>query len=138
MVYVLDCSFCAALFLPDERSIEVEKTIETLGEDDEICIPELWWYEIASVLSAAVKRNRIGRSEAVDIIGLFKEYRFLTDQSHGDKYVERLVELALLHDLSAYDAAYLELTLRRNAVLGTLDWKLTRAAKKAGMNLLLA
>ena len=37
------------------------------------------------------------------------------------------------HGLSAYDAAYLELSIRHNAPLATLDDKLQKAAKLAGV-----
>jgi predicted nucleic acid-binding protein len=37
--------------------------------------------------------------------------------------------------LSAYDAAYLELSIRHNAPLASLDGKLQQAAKKAGVKI---
>lgn len=47
----------------------------------------------------------------------------------------RLSELATAHQLSVYDAAYLELTLRRRLVLGCKDGPLRAAARGAGVNL---
>ena len=41
--------------------------------------------------------------------------------------------LARAHNLSAYDAAYLELALRRGLKLATLDKKLKAAAAAAGV-----
>ena len=133
MVYVLDCSYCAALFLPDERSAMAARKIETITENDEIHIPQLWWYEMSNVLTVAVRRNRIKPRDVADIIGLFAEYGFLTDAACGERYAERLFELARMYELSAYDAAYLELAIRLKAVLGSIDDKLLRAAKKAGL-----
>jgi predicted nucleic acid-binding protein len=40
--------------------------------------------------------------------------------------------LARAHRLTAYDATYLELALRRGAPLATFDQKLAEAARKAG------
>jgi predicted nucleic acid-binding protein len=42
--------------------------------------------------------------------------------------------LAREYNLSAYDAAYLELAIRYDAPLATLDGKLQRAAQQAGVN----
>jgi predicted nucleic acid-binding protein len=47
----------------------------------------------------------------------------------------RLSELAAAHGLSVYDAAYLELALRRGLVLGCKDGPLRRAAKRSGVRL---
>ena len=43
--------------------------------------------------------------------------------------------MARLHQLSAYDAAYLELALRQSLPLATLDASLKRAAEAAGVPL---
>ena len=43
-----------------------------------------------------------------------------------------LDRLAALHGLSAYDAAYLELALRRSLVLVSLDDRLLAAARAVG------
>jgi predicted nucleic acid-binding protein len=45
------------------------------------------------------------------------------------------LSLARLHSLSAYDAAYLELALRRNLPLASLDDRLKEAAKAVGVPL---
>jgi predicted nucleic acid-binding protein len=43
------------------------------------------------------------------------------------------LQLARRYKLSAYDASYLELALRRGIPLATLDEDLQKAAKKAGV-----
>jgi len=43
------------------------------------------------------------------------------------------VSLARAHDLSAYDAAYLELAMRRGLPLAALDDKLKAAAQAVGV-----
>jgi predicted nucleic acid-binding protein len=47
-----------------------------------------------------------------------------------------MTQLADRHELSIYDAAYLELALRRNLPLATLDADLRRAAAAEGVQLL--
>ena len=60
-----------------------------------------------------------------DIIGA--EYNALL-------YIQTLSELCSRYDVSAYDAAYLELAIRLECPLLTLDKMLKKAAKKAGIN----
>jgi len=50
--------------------------------------------------------------------------------------IDQVLPLAVRHALSSYDAAYLELALRKNAPLATLDAGLARAARDAGVELI--
>jgi predicted nucleic acid-binding protein len=45
----------------------------------------------------------------------------------------QLLDLALRHDLTAYDAAYLDVALRRGAPIATQDAALANAARAAGL-----
>jgi predicted nucleic acid-binding protein len=49
----------------------------------------------------------------------------------------RVSELAAEHNLSVYDAAYLELALRRGLPLASRDAGLNRAAQRCGVKVLL-
>lgn len=49
-------------------------------------------------------------------------------EDDADVPIERLVEICRTHDLTAYDAVYLELARRRILPLASLDAKLARAA----------
>ena len=48
---------------------------------------------------------------------------------------QSVLPLARDHGLSAYDAAYLELSVRYNTPLATLDRKLRKAGRSAGVKL---
>jgi predicted nucleic acid-binding protein len=56
-----------------------------------------------------------------------------TDLESGGPYATTLLRLAHDYDITAYDAAYLELAIRKGAVLGTLDQGLKAAALKHGV-----
>jgi predicted nucleic acid-binding protein len=47
-----------------------------------------------------------------------------------------VLPLAVHHAITSYDAAYLELALRKKAPLATLDAGLARAARAAGVELI--
>jgi len=118
-VFVFDSSFTAALFLPDETSAAVTEVFERVAEDEEIFVPQLWWYEMSSVLSVAVKRRHLKHSDVSEILRLLKGYGFDTDVSYGEKYAEQLFELSRPYDVSAYDSAYIELAIRKHSTLAT-------------------
>jgi len=133
MRWVVDCSFAAALFLPDEFSSEVRLFFEKLKDNDTLWVPILWWYEISNVLVVSSRRNRLTRMDTERILSLLDQIDFKTDNLDGTPYSREIYEIAQLYALSAYDAAYVELAGRKNCNLASLDKKLVEAAQKAGI-----
>jgi predicted nucleic acid-binding protein len=135
MGYVLDCSFCASLFLPDEDSEKTMAIFDAINEDNEVYIPQLWWYEMSNVLSLAIKHKRLTYADVLNINYLLSSFHFITDSNYGKNYSEKLLELTQLYGLSAYDASYLELSMRKQGTLGSLDKDLNNACLAAGVAL---
>jgi predicted nucleic acid-binding protein len=136
MPYVLDASFCASCILPDEKTVQLEKIFLEVIADAEVYVPQIWWCEMANIFRNNVKRGRLDWDSVFELNQCLLNYAFLTDSSMGGAYTEKLLELAKIYDLTAYDAAYLELALRRRATVGTLDDKLKTACSKAGLTVL--
>jgi predicted nucleic acid-binding protein len=135
MICVIDCSFCAALFLPHEKSGSVKDRFSAFT--DEVFVPVQFWDEMTELLLATLKRGRFKHADALEINRLLGMYHFSTEVSFSGDYTERLLDLAGLYGLSGREAAYLELAVRKNAVLGTLNGKLKAACLKAGIQTLL-
>lgn len=133
MDWVIDCSCAAALFLPDESSSKAKSFISDLAEDSTLWIPALWWYEMTNVLTVAERRKRISHFEVLKIIHLFDQFDLNTDNSSGAEFSNQVYELTRLYKLSAYDATYLELSIRKEAGLASLDKQLLNASKEAGV-----
>jgi predicted nucleic acid-binding protein len=97
-------------------------------------VPDLWYYEISNALIMAERRGRasaqVVSSHVSDIerLAAFLELSPTTPSA--------LIAAARQSGLTAYDAAYFELALRRNLPLATLDDKMRAAAQKAGIELL--
>ncbi|GHS85180.1 hypothetical protein FACS1894103_6490 [Campylobacterota bacterium] len=135
MNIVLDCSLCLAFVLPDEQTNGIqEKFAVVMDGANEIVVPHLLWYEAANILHLSVKRKRLKHSDGEDLCKLIDSYNFSTDHTSGAEYSRRLLTLCAQHDLTAYDAAYLELAVRRRAALATLDAKLKEAAEASGLH----
>ena len=135
MVWVTDCSFFCALFLPDDHSSAVVGFFENLHPQDTVTVPSLFWYELANVMTTAVTRKRLQPASVTKIVSLIGDMSLLSEECCGAEYVEKIHAAALRYALSAYNAAYLELALRNAAGLATFDKQLAAAAEKAGVTL---
>lgn len=125
---VADASFCGAWILPDEVSGEADILLaEALHGTKQIIVPSLWIYEMANLLSSALKRGRLDRPEylaAGEALHEVPIHSFDLPDAHARN---RIMEIAQTHHLSAYDAAYLELATRLKVPLKTTDRKLLAA-----------
>ena len=130
--WVLDCSFAAALALPDQSSSRVQAFF-LKHSGAETWVPALWWYELANVLTVAERRRILTRVDVEQAISLYSRLALRTDESAEMEHVRRLCEITRVNGLNAYDASYLELAIRRRASLATLDRRLQEAAAKSGV-----
>jgi predicted nucleic acid-binding protein len=135
MTWVLDAS--AALAWVFERSEPDEAArarihLERLAKEDAI-VPELWHLEIANALVVAQRRAVISTARGHDFLSRLDALPIRTHPATFADRRARLFDLGREHDLSAYDAAYLDLALQSGGALATFDRRLADAAKKAGV-----
>ncbi|MDJ0766130.1 MAG: type II toxin-antitoxin system VapC family toxin [Myxococcota bacterium] len=131
--WVLDCSVALAFGLPDEHSLRADSFWPEIERGAPIWVTSLWWYEITNALAVARRRQRLTGADASRLLSLFCQLPVKTDAILGAETFERIAALAWDCDLSAYDAAYLELACRRGLGLATLDQRLERAAGDLGI-----
>ena len=127
---VVDCSVTLAWFLLDERN-ELADRILGRVEQLELWSPLIWRYELANGLDVARRRGRLKRSDWQEAIREAARAPVRIDPGLPD--IRELAELAERHGLTTYDAAYLELALRRGLPLATLDTDLAAAAEQHGV-----
>ena len=128
-VLVLDASIAAAWLLQDESEPRAEAALARLAEQSAF-VPQLWRLEIRNVLLTAERQGRLAAAEAVEALDDLSELPILIDTTPD---LDAARALARAHQLSYYDALYLELAQRRNGTLATLDTALARAAIAAGV-----
>jgi predicted nucleic acid-binding protein len=136
MIYVLDASFVGALIIPDEKEPHVEKTYKKIKEEDERLAPHLLWYEISNVFKNLLRRRRYTFDDVLKFLRPFNGIHLTCDFESGPAYIEKILRLCNEYNISSYDAAYLEMAIRKKAVLCTLDENLITAAKKYGVTVL--
>ena len=127
--WVIDASVTMPWFFPDEATPFTEGLLDALG-DQVLWAPTLWVLECTNVLQSAQRRRRIDANRRAEIAGELSELPVRLDPETPD--FVGLDRLASTHGLSACDAAYLELALRRSLVLVSLDDRLIAAARSLG------
>jgi len=137
MVYVFDASFIVNLIIPDERDPKTKVLYNKINDDDERHAPQLLWYEISNLFNNLIYQKCFTSEEVSLFLTLISAFRIKTDFESGPGYSQKLLNLGSNYNLSAYDAAYLELAERKNAVLCTLDENLIMAAKQHGVKIIL-
>ena len=126
--YVIDPSVALGWLLPDETNERAGAVRRALEAGAEAWIPLHWWLEVANGLLMAERRKRITSDGVVQAISLVNSLPFEQDEETAEQIPTRTIELARKHALTIYDAAYLELALRRGAILATFDAQLLKAA----------
>ncbi|MBI3596506.1 MAG: type II toxin-antitoxin system VapC family toxin [Nitrospirae bacterium] len=136
MDWVLDCSLALAWALPDETSKQADRFLAGVPRKSVLWVPALWWYEMANALTMAQRRQRLAEADRMRLVELYGMLPIQTDTHLVPDVMWRFHALAQEYGLSAYDAAYLELAQRRGLGLATLDRRLIKAARKAGVKVI--
>jgi len=127
--WVIDASVTMPWFFPDETTPFTEDLLDGLGMQM-LWAPALWVLECTNVLQSAHRRRRIDADRRAQIASELSALPVRID--HEPLAFTTLDRLAATHGLSAYDAAYLELALRRSLTLVSLDARLVAAAQAIG------
>jgi predicted nucleic acid-binding protein len=135
MSLVLDSSATMARLWEDETTPAIRQLFELI-RDRGAWVPSLWRLEVANALEIDIRRGKHPpefRDGAFADLALFPIYV----DSETDRHAwGRTAHLAASHRLTVYDAAYLELAIRRKIPLATLDRELRAAAEREEVELL--
>jgi predicted nucleic acid-binding protein len=124
---VVDASATLAAFFEDEADPFADAVLASIAEGA-TRVPAHWLLECGNALHVAVRRGRIDATER-DLAAVRLAALPVAVEPIGP--LQAVLAIAERHDLSAYDAAYLELAIRRAAVLVTRDERLAAAARAA-------
>lgn len=130
MHFVLDCSVAISWCFSDESSSYADAVLVLLTEDAEVVVPGIFWLEIVNVLLVAERRKRITAQQITDALTLLRSLPILVSSDVSPQSTDTLLTIARENNLAAYDAAYLEIAIRENLLLATIDNRLITAAKK--------
>jgi len=127
--FVLDASVALAWMLPDEaNAAEARRLIDAVVEDGAV-VPAHWRLEVGNGLLMAERRGRVRVGTANALLGRLAALPIALDPETAARTWDAAPPLVRRHGLSLYDAAYLELAVRKGFALATFDAALRRAAE---------
>lgn len=133
--FVADASVAIGWVHPAQGTRQTAAMLEAIADGATLEVPALWPLEVANALIVLVRRRKLREDERQAGLGWLRGLRVRLDHDMASLAFSRLSELAATHQLSVYDAAYLELAQRRRLVLGCKDGPLRTAAQHAGVTL---
>ena len=136
MIAVLDASAFAPVVIADERDSLLPGLVDALTETGAITVPPHWRIEVANMILVASRRGRLKGEELTGAIHTAEAVIVDVDHAADESIYNRTWALAQQHRLTIYDAAYLELAIRRHLPLATHDRQLRTAAKNETIALL--
>src|ERR1035438_10047790 len=96
-------------------------------------VPAIWFAEVANSLLRGERQGVIPPAQTASFLNDLSQANIEADMESPRSRQARVLALARTHKLTAYDATYLELAMRRAAPLATFDRKLADAARVAGV-----
>lgn len=130
--FVLDSSVALSWCFSNEQSPESVEVLN-LARARAIFVPSLWHVEMCNILGRAYRSQRLNEADLGIALKMFATLELHTDTTVLPVSSSVLLLLMQAYSLTAYDAVYLELALRLNLPLATLDSDLASASSQAGV-----
>jgi len=135
--FVLDASVALGWIVDDPPSPYVVGVMKSLLAGNRALVPSLWHLELANWFVVALRRKVLDEPSADRcVIAIDDIVAAAVDTETSYFHIRKLLEIGRMFELSAYDAAYLDLALHEGLPLATLDRGLRVAAEKSGVTLL--
>jgi predicted nucleic acid-binding protein len=127
-MFVVDASVTLAWCFDDEATPDTEAILRRLLLEGAMA-PAHWSLEVGNGLRYGERRGRIDRAKLIVAESLLMD--LLVHAVPVDiPTMLRAVDVARRHDLTVYDAAYLDLAATRGLALATIDRHLIDACRK--------
>lgn len=133
--FVIDTSIVMTWCFIDEANQYADAVLEHLAEATAV-VPTIWPLEVVNVLLVAERRRRLRSVDSARFLALLSQLPIHVEPAWADASMTDLLALGRSHDLSSYDAAYLDLAIRQGLPIATLDRKLAEAARSMDVPLL--
>jgi predicted nucleic acid-binding protein len=133
--FVLDNSVTMRWFFGDGKPQELAyagRVLDALKKDSAL-VPVTWGLEVANVIAKAEAKTLVTEARSGAFLEMLEGIDIEVDTSTFAHALSDTLQLARRYKLSAYDASYLELALRKGVSLATLDVDLLTATKKVGV-----
>jgi predicted nucleic acid-binding protein len=133
--FVVDNSVVMTWCFQDEVDPYADSVLDHLITASAV-VPPIWTLEVSNVLLLAERNGRLFEADSVRFVTLLGQLPIMVDRSWPERSMKDVLAIGRTHNLSSYDAAYLELAMRRGLPIATLDQKLIASSKRMDLPIL--
>jgi predicted nucleic acid-binding protein len=133
---VVDTSITMAWCFDDEATPYTEDLLSWCAAGAAIHVASIWPMEVTNVLLNAQRKARVTEERIQEFLDVLFKLPIHIDPILMKRAVYDIRKLAQAHRLTSYDAAYLELALRKSLPMASLDSDLKKAALASGARLI--
>ena len=129
---VLDASVTIAWLLDQDG---LGAVLSPFFVDVGLSVPWIWQAEVANVLLVMERQRKLDAATVTQRLRTLDTLDVAVEPEPPDRTIASLVQVARPHQLTSYDALYLELAVRRGCGLLSNDRNLREAASRSGVPL---
>ncbi|MEO5763948.1 MAG: type II toxin-antitoxin system VapC family toxin [Casimicrobiaceae bacterium] len=132
---VLDASMALSWLFERETVAERKRAVGALDrlEKDTAVVPALWHTEVLNALLVGERRKLVMPAQSTEYLARLGMLPISVDSAAPMVRRDAVVGLGRQHDLTAYDATYLDLAMRTGGPLASFDRQLAKAAVAVGI-----
>jgi predicted nucleic acid-binding protein len=130
--FVVDASMTLSWCFWDEATPRSRAVLAALQTRYAV-VPAVWPFEIANGLVIAERRKRIRPDQIAEFLETLRRLPIQVERCEAVWLCQSAVRLARELQVTAYDAAYLDLAKREQLSLATLDYDLQKAGAALGV-----
>lgn len=129
MDFVVDNSIVMTWCFEDETNRYADDVLDSMDNMTAV-VPAIWPLEVGNVLLVAERKKRLTIGNSSRFLALLSELPIVVEQETPERMIKEIFALARNLKLSSYDASYLDLAVRKELPIATLDKNLISAARK--------
>jgi len=128
--FILDAAVALCWYFEDQTAAYTEAIFECLAKGDQALVPSLWPLEMVNALVVAWRQKIITSEQLESFVTDLKDLPFEVDSQGSERIYSSVLRMSCQHQLSSYDAAYLDLAVYEGLSLATSDQNLRAAARR--------
>jgi predicted nucleic acid-binding protein len=129
--FIVDASVALCWYFEDQTAAYTEAIFECLAKGDQALVPSVWPLEMVNALVTAWRQKSITSEQLENFIADLKDLPVEVDSQGSERVYSSIFRMSCQHQLSSYDAAYLDLAVFQGLPLATLDKNLRAAARRS-------
>lgn len=133
--FVLDASVTLCWCFENRATRYTEAIFEKMAAGDEASVPFVWPLEVTNALLREEGKKTLRVAQVNGFLEELSAWPIEVDTFGVSRAFHQILGVARQQNLSAYDAAYLELAIREGLPLATADEELRIAAQAAGIRI---